>query len=290
MSAQPHGDNDSAISPEEAGGLLAQFVTSHPSLVVLTGAGVSTASGIPDYRDRNGQWKRPQPVTYQSFMGSELTRQRYWARSLVGWRTFGSARVGAAHSVLATMEHVGLVDLLITQNVDGLHHAAGSQQVVDLHGRLDTVRCMHCEVRFSRAQWQQSLETLNPQWAHLTALSAPDGDADLEAVDFSQFVIPPCPHCGSRLLKPDVVFYGESVPRERVERSLAAVRSARGVLVLGSSLMVYSGYRFVLAAQEAGVPVAAVNHGITRGDAIFGLKLVSDVGDSLRVAASILHI
>ena len=278
-----------ALNAPEAGALLAAFMEQHPGLVVLTGAGVSTASGIPDYRDLKGQWKRPQPVTFQAFMGSERTRQRYWARSLVGWRTFGQARPGAAHRALADLEHTGWIDLLVTQNVDGLHEAAGSRAVVDLHGRLDTVRCMDCEIRFSRALWQDALVDNNPGWAQRTALSAPDGDADLEAVDFSSFVIPPCPHCGKHMLKPDVVFYGESVPRERVERSMQAVQNARGVLVLGSSLMVYSGYRFVLAAQEAGIPVAAVNRGTTRGDAVFALKLDADVGETLQAAASILQ-
>ena len=278
-----------ALNVPESGALLAAFMERHPGLVVLTGAGVSTASGIPDYRDLKGQWKRPQPVTLQAFMGSEHTRQRYWARSLVGWRTFGQARPGAAHQALADLEHAGWIDLLVTQNVDGLHEAAGSNAVVDLHGRLDTVRCMDCEVRFSRAQWQNALVDRNPGWSQRTALSAPDGDADLEAVDFSSFVIPPCPHCGKQMLKPDVVFYGESVPRERVERSMQAVQNARGVLVLGSSLMVYSGYRFVLAAQESGIPVAAVNRGTTRGDAVFALKLDADVGETLQAAASILQ-
>ena len=277
------------MNPLEAGAQLAEFIADHSPLVVLTGAGVSTASGIPDYRDVNGQWKRAQPVTFQAFMGAELTRQRYWARSLVGWRTFGQARPGPAHTVLAQLERAGRVELLITQNVDGLHEAAGSSRVVDLHGRLDTVRCMGCEARFSRASWQDALVSLNPEWAQLSALSAPDGDADLEAVDFSRFVIPACPHCGVGVLKPDVVFYGELVPRARVEQCLDAIRAARGVLVLGSSLMVYSGYRFILAAQEAGLPIAAVNQGVTRGDAAFSLKLGSDLGQTLQAAASILH-
>ena len=168
------------MNPLEAGAQLAEFIAGHSPLVVLTGAGVSTASGIPDYRDVNGQWKRAQPVTFQAFMGAELTRQRYWARSLVGWRTFGQARPGPAHTVLAQLERAGRVELLITQNVDGLHEAGGSRRVVDLHGRLDTVRCMGCEARFSRASWQDALVSLNPEWAQLSALSAPDGDADLE--------------------------------------------------------------------------------------------------------------
>lgn len=274
---------------QQDAGQLARFIANHPRLLVLTGAGVSTASGIPDYRDVKGQWKRPQPVTYQAFMGSELTRQRYWARSLVGWRTFGRATPGLAHEVLAGLEGQGLIELLVTQNVDGLHGAAGSREVVDLHGRLDVVRCMDCEIRFSRGQWQDALVELNPDWSALSALSAPDGDADLEAVDFSRFVIPPCPCCGSPMLKPDVVFYGESVPRERVQRALQALTRSRAMLVLGSSLMVYSGYRFTLAARDAGIPVAAVNQGVTRADDLFALKLTGDVGRTLRVAASLLQ-
>ncbi len=279
----------SAPCPEEAGKTLAGFIAAHPRLLVLTGAGVSTASGIPDYRDLQGQWKRAQPVSYQAFMGRELTRQRYWARSLVGWRTFGRATAAPAHRVLADLERSGLVELLVTQNVDGLHEAAGSRRVVDLHGRLDAVRCMDCGARLARELWQGALIERNPAWSALSALSAPDGDADLEAVDFAQFVIPPCPSCGSRLLKPDVVFYGESVPRERVGRAMDALGRSRALLVLGSSLMVYSGYRFVLAAREAAMAVAAVNQGVTRADGAFTLKLASDVGRTLQVAASILH-
>lgn len=268
---------------------LANFMERHPRLVALTGAGVSTASGIPDYRDAQGQWKRPQPVTYQAFMGSEHTRQRYWARSLVGWRCFGQARPGVAHTVMAHLEQAGRLPLTITQNVDGLHQAAGAQSVVDLHGRLDTVRCMHCEARFSRVEWQQQLEHANPHFVHLQALSAPDGDADLEAVDFSRFLIPACPVCGAGPLKPDVVFYGESVPRARVQRSMEALAAADGLLVLGSSLMVYSGYRFALAACEQGKPVVALNLGVTRADEFLSLKFPLDVGATLQSTAALLH-
>lgn len=267
---------------------LAAFIRAHPRLFVLTGAGCSTASGIPDYRDAEGQWKRPQPVTFQAFMGEEATRQRYWARSLVGWRVMGHAQPGAAHRALARLEALGHVEMLLTQNVDGLHDAAGSRSTVDLHGRIDTVRCMHCETRMPRAALQQRLLEANPAWAHLQAETAPDGDAYLDGLDFSTFAVPACPACGQGPLKPDVVFFGENVPRERVTAAREALQRADAALVAGSSLMVYSGFRFVQAAADAGKPIAAVNQGRTRGDALFALKLQSDVGQTLAEAAALL--
>lgn len=263
---------------DEAVAALEAFVRQHPRLFVLTGAGVSTASGIPDYRDGNGAWKRPQPVTYQAFMGDAHTRQRYWARSLVGWRVMGHAQPGAAHHALAALERQGRVETLLTQNVDGLHDAAGSQRIIDLHGRIDTVRCMACERRFPRADLQQTLLERNPAWAALQARTAPDGDADLEGLDFASFDVPSCPFCATGLLKPDVVFFGESVPRERVQAARDALQRSDAVLIAGSSLMVYSGFRFVQAAADAGLPVAAVNHGRTRADGLLALKVPGDVG------------
>ncbi len=259
---------------------LAAFVARHPRLFVLTGAGCSTDSGIPDYRDLLGGWKRPQPVTYQAFVGDLATRQRYWARSLVGWRRFGSALPNAAHHALARLESQGKLALLLTQNVDGLHQAAGSRHVVDLHGRLDQVRCLACEHRLARAQFQTGLLTGNPAWATLHAADAPDGDADLEDQDFSNFVIPPCPRCGG-MLKPDVVFFGENVPRDRVEAANQALEAADAVLVVGSSLMVFSGYRFINAASKAGKPIAAVNLGHTRADALLTLKVEQPCAEAL---------
>lgn len=259
---------------------LHRFVQRHPRLLVLTGAGCSTESGIPDYRDDNGDWKRPAPVTYQAFVGDEATRQRYWARSLIGWRVMDRARPGPAHHALARLEARDHVELLLTQNVDGLHGAAGSRRVLDLHGRIDTVRCLACEARLSRGALQAELLARNPAWAALDARSAPDGDADLDGLDFSGFQVPDCPRCGG-MLKPDVVFFGENVPRPRVEQALAAVQQADALLVVGSSLMVYSGYRFVRAASEAGKPVAAVNLGRTRADELLALKVRQPTGAAL---------
>ncbi|MEG0142260.1 MAG: NAD-dependent protein deacetylase [Comamonas sp.] len=265
---------------------LKDWLHAHPRLLVIGGAGCSTEVGIPDYRDQSGQWKRPQPVTYQAFMGDVLVRQRYWARSMLGWRVMGQAQPGAAHKALALMEQQGRLELLITQNVDGLHEAAGSQHTVDLHGRIGTVLCTDCGHRFARADLQQQLLALNPAWAQLYATPAPDGDADLEGQDFSQFVVPSCPHCGTGLIKPDVVFFGETVPRDRVRTCMDAVASADAVLIAGSSLMVYSGYRFVLAAHEQGKSIVAINRGVTRADALLDFKVEADVGQTLMALAA----
>jgi len=259
---------------------LARFVDAHPRLFVLTGAGCSTGSGIPDYRDLDGGWKRRPPVTLQAFVGDAKTRSRYWARSLVGWRRFGRARPNGTHAALARLEADGRVEVLLTQNVDGLHQAAGSDNVIDLHGRLDTVRCLACEARTPRDAFQRALEALNPDWLALDALDAPDGDADLEGLDFASFRVPDCEACGG-LLKPDVVFFGENVPRERVERAEAHLAAADAMLVVGSSLMVFSGYRFARAAARAGKPIAAVNLGRTRADDVLSLKIESDCAATL---------
>ncbi len=263
---------------------LRDFIEAHPRLFVLTGAGCSTDSGIPDYRDAEGGWKRPQPVTYQAFMGERGTRQRYWARSLVGWRRFGRARPNATHLALARLERQGRVATLLTQNVDGLHQAAGQQAVIDLHGRLDEVRCMSCAQRMPRETFQRLLEQRNPAWATLDAHDAPDGDADLEGQDFSRFDIPPCPHCGG-IIKPDVVFFGESVPRERVDAAVTSLNESDAVLVVGSSLMVFSGYRFVAAAAREGKPIAAVNLGRTRADPLLSLKIEQPCAEALAFIA-----
>ena len=259
---------------------LPEFVAAHRRLFVLTGAGCSTDSGIPDYRDANGGWKRQQPVTYQAFVGEPTTRQRYWARSLVGWRRFGRAQPNATHHALARLEQQGKLTLLLTQNVDRLHQAAGSENVVDLHGRLDQVRCLACEHRVPRADFQAELVRLNPAWANLDAADAPDGDADLDGRDFSRFQVPSCPHCIG-LLKPDVVFFGENVPRERVDAGMQALHDADAMLVIGSSLMVYSGYRFAYAAARAGKPIAAVNMGHTRADPLLSLKIEQSCAQAL---------
>ena len=262
---------------------LARFIDAHPRLFVLTGAGCSTGSGIPDYRDLDGGWKRRPPVTLQAFVADAKTRRRYWARSLVGWRRFGRARPNGTHAALARLEADGRVEVLLTQNVDGLHQAAGSENVIDLHGRLDTVRCLACEARTPRDACQRALETLNPDWLALDALDAPDGDADLEGLDFASFRVPDCEACGG-MLKPDVVFFGENVPRERVLRAEAHLAAADAMLVVGSSLMVFSGYRFARSAARMGKPIAAVNLGRTRADDLLSLKVEADCGASLDAA------
>jgi NAD-dependent SIR2 family protein deacetylase len=259
---------------------LREFVERHRRLFVLTGAGCSTDSGIPDYRDEDGAWKRAQPVMFLPFMNDEYTRKRYWARSLVGWRHFRVAKPNRTHLALARLEREGRVEMLVTQNVDCLHEAAGSSNVVDLHGRLDAVRCMNCGQRVSREAFQQRLLDSNPSWARLDAREAPDGDADLERRDFAAFVVPACEYCEG-ILKPDVVFFGESVPRDRVERAMRGVQDADAMLVVGSSLMVYSGYRFAQAAAEAGKPIAAVNLGRTRADHLLALKVSHPCADAL---------
>jgi NAD-dependent SIR2 family protein deacetylase len=249
---------------------LQEFIDRHRRLFVLTGAGCSTRSGIPDYRDADGQWKRAQPVTFQAFMGQEKTRRRYWARSLVGWRRIRQAKPNDAHRALAELEARGAIELILTQNVDRLHQAAGSMRVIDLHGRIDLVRCMDCGQRSPRDKLQDDLSRLNPDWLDLDATEAPDGDADLESADFSSFVVPSC-RCGG-VLKPDVVFFGENVPRNRVDAALRHLDEADAMLIVGSSLMVYSGFRFVERAASLRKPVAAVNLGLTRADGLLTLK------------------
>ena len=251
---------------------LREFIERHSRLFILTGAGCSTESGIPDYRDADGDWKRTAPVMYQAFVGDAAIRRRYWARSLVGWRRLRAARPNDAHRALARLQQQGRVEALVTQNVDRLHQAAGSTEAIDLHGRIDTVRCMSCQRRLAREQLQGDFLRLNPAWAGLDALQGPDGDADLEGLDFSSFQVPPCAHCGG-VLKPDVVFFGESVPPDRVRTSMAHLMQADAMLVVGSSLMVYSGYRFAQAAALAGKPIAAVNLGRTRADGLLTLKV-----------------
>jgi NAD-dependent SIR2 family protein deacetylase len=251
---------------------LREFIERHSRLFVLTGAGCSTESGIPDYRDADGGWKRSAPVMFHSFMGDAAIRRRYWARSLVGWRRLRAARPNDAHRALARLQQQHRVECLLTQNVDRLHQLAGSADAIDLHGRIDLVRCMSCQVRLPREDLQAELLRLNPAWAGLDALAAPDGDADLEALDFSSFQIPPCSLCGG-VLKPDVVFFGESVPQDRVQMSMLHLRQADAMLVVGSSLMVYSGYRFAHAAATAGKPIAAVNLGSTRADQLLRFKV-----------------
>jgi NAD-dependent SIR2 family protein deacetylase len=261
-------------------GALREFVYGHEKLFVLTGAGCSTESGIPDYRDADGEWKRGRPIMLQDFLANERSRQRYWARSLLGFRRMRAARSNDAHRALAVLESQGRVTQLVTQNVDGLHQAAGSRNVVDLHGRIDVVRCMTCYAQVAREKVQAELVERNRTFASLDAIEAPDGDAALDGIDFAAFNVPACGACGG-LLKPDVVFFGEPVPTERVERAFAALAAADAMLVVGSSLMVFSGYRFAQAAAQAGKPIAAVNLGRTRADDLLTLKVAERCADAL---------
>lgn len=256
---------------------LRNFIERHPRLAVLTGAGVSTDSGIPDYRDAAGAWKCAPPMQHQQFMTSHAARQRYWARALVGFRALHRARPGDAHRALARLEDAGIVHGIITQNVDGLHQKAGSRRVIDLHGRAEQVRCMSCGALRMRHDLHAELAECNPDWSSMEADMRPDGDAAIEA-DFSAFKVPGCRRCDQGIWKPDVVFFGDSVPRQRVVRSQAMVDEADALLVVGSSLMVYSGYRFARQAAGAGKPIACLNLGRTRADALYALKLEVPVG------------
>lgn len=269
-----------AVSPVADVERLRAWLAGRSRVAVITGAGVSTGSGIPDYRDGDGNWKRSPPVQYRDFVESEAVRKRYWARSFAGWPMFAAARPSSAHEALARLERAGRVAEVVTQNVDRLHQRAGSRNVIDLHGRLDVVRCLANGHSFEREAFQSRLREENPGWDASTARIAPDGDADLEGVDFGAFVVPACEVCGG-VLKPDVVFYGESVPREVGLAAIAAIEAADGVLVAGSSLMVWSSFRLVRAAVQRGVPVVAVNRGRTRADDLFAFKLEGECGEIL---------
>jgi len=264
---------------------LSRFIERHERLFVLTGAGVSVASGIPGYRDLKGEWIRAQPIQWQAFRDSEHARRRYWARSMVGWPMLARAHPNAAHRALAQLGAAGRIARLVTQNVDGLHQRAGSTDVVELHGSIDEVRCLDCGGRHGRAAIQTLLLRDNPTLADASAAVSADGDAHLEWGALDDFRVPACPHCGG-LLKPDVVFFGENVPRDRVSLAAQALEAADAMLVVGSSLMVFSGYRFCLWAASAGTPIAAVNIGQTRADSLFSLKVEAPCGDALAAVAA----
>jgi len=237
------------------------WIARHRRVFVLTGAGCSTGSGIPDYRDDRGEWKRRPPVLIQALRSDEAVYQRYWARAYAGWPRFISAVPSAAHIAFAAWESTGTLHQLVTQNVDGLHQRAGSRAVIDLHGRLDVVVCLSCGARSERSALQASIALENPHWL-AEAVSAPDGDADIAGALIGSFVPPRCARCGG-LLKPDVVFFGENVPVARYEKAREALAGADALLIAGSSLMVYSGFRFVRLAHEAGLSIAIVNRGRT---------------------------
>ncbi|MFI6650405.1 NAD-dependent protein deacetylase [Streptomyces sp. NPDC050529] len=258
-------------------------------VLVLSGAGISTESGIPDYRGEGGSLSRHTPMTYQDFTGSAQARRRYWARSHLGWRTFGRARPNAGHRAVAAFERHGLLAGVITQNVDGLHQAAGSKDVVELHGSLDRVVCLSCNAFSSRRELARRLEEANAGFDPVAAAINPDGDADLTDEQVGDFRVVSCSVCGG-VLKPDVVFFGEAVPPPRVEHCRELVHEAATLLVLGSSLTVMSGLRFVRQAAQAGKAVLIVNRDLTRGDRHAVTRIALPLGTALTTVAGQLGI
>jgi len=267
--------------------MLAAFLARHPHTLVLTGAGLSTASGIPDYRDRDGVRRGRQPIQGPEFRKIEAVRRRYWGRSMVGWPTLAKARPNAGHAALAALEGMGRIGPVLTQNVDGLHQQAGTRTLLELHGNIHQVRCLDCHAGMARALVQGMLEAANPHLAGAMAVPLPDGDAQVEPESLGEFTLPVCPHCGGTLM-PDVVFFGDNVPPARTAQALAMMEAAEALLVVGSSLMVFSGFRFCRMAAEAGKPIAAVNLGRTRADHLISMKIEDSAEQLLPQVARLL--
>jgi NAD-dependent deacetylase sirtuin 4 len=257
-------------------------------VVGLVGAGCSTGSGIPDYRGPETRRRARNPIQIQAFLGDDAGRQRYWARAVVGWPRFRASRPNAAHAALAALEHAGVLRGLITQNVDRLHHAAGSRRVVELHGALHEVVCLQCGGLETRDALQERLLALNPGWDGATVEAAPDGDAELPAARIEGFVVAGCLRCGG-VLKPKVVFFGENVPADVTADAWSLFAEGEVLLVVGSSLTVFSGYRFVRRAAQQGVPVAVVNLGPTRGDPLVQVRVDDRVEAVLPALAAALR-
>ena len=274
--------NSAAVIPAES---LVEFIQSHASIFVLTGAGVSTASGLPNYRDEAGNWMHQKPMEYRDFIQQRASRQRYWARSAVAWQRFVQARPNPAHHALVRLQSLMKVSRLVTQNVDRLHQRAGSRDVIDLHGNLEKIVCLDCGGKASRDRFQHRLLASNPGLARLSAQPLPDGDALIDNFDPDQMRVPGCETCDGRL-KPDVVFFGESVPADRVRECFDALKGSDAMLVVGSSLMVYSGLRFVRQAFQQKLPILAINRGLTRADELFDCKIEADCADTLNDALS----
>ena len=255
---------------------LVQFHREHRPLCVITGAGCSTNSGIFDYRDAEGNWKRPQPVLLDDFLNSASARRRYWARSMLGWPLFSRASPNIAHVALRRLEEHGFVGDLITQNVDDLHEAAGQRNVIALHGSLRTVTCVACRRRVDRKDIQARVEAANPQF--VSAAVMPDaGGEGYYSIDVDEtFTVPHCEACGG-VLKPDVVFFGDNVSLNVKRSANEAIRQSKGVLVVGSSLMVYSSFRLVKLAHARGIPIAILGYGATRGDELASLTIRGEI-------------
>lgn len=266
---------------------LTRFIADARRLVVLTGAGCSTESGIPDYRSPGGAWTRHKPIYFSAFVRSAEVRRFYWARSFRGWPRFSAARPNRAHAALARLEERGGVHQLITQNVDDLHQEAGSRAVVQLHGRNRIVVCLECGAESPRGTMQERLAEMNHEtaarWERLhpdEADFAPDGDAEIASDVLADFRVPACIRCDGPL-KPAVVFFGESVPREKVDYAMRRVDESDALLVVGSSLTVWSGYRFAKRASERAIPIAIVNIGPTRADDLATIKIEETCGEVL---------
>lgn len=279
-SAPRHTPRVSTVDTDTALDGLAAMIDAAPGALVLSGAGISTESGIPDYRGPNGE-RRVTPMQYRDFVGSSEARQRYWARAFVGWRNFSGAAPNDGHLAVARLQRAGHLGAIVTQNVDELHQAAGAQDVIDLHGTLSQVVCLSCGDRSSRWDLDERMAADNPTFSAQTGEIRPDGDVTLEEVEVAGFVVPRCLVCDADTLKPDVVFFGESVPKDRVERSFALTDEAPALIVLGSSLVVFSGYRFVRRAAQNGTPVAIVTLSPTRGDDAASVVLNAPLGPTL---------
>ena len=274
--------DESAPAAEENLAYIAEILAER-EIAVLTGAGLSTESGIPDYRGATGSLRRHTPMTYQDFVASAAGRQRYWARSHLGWRTITGARPNVGHYAVAALQAAGHVSGVITQNVDGLHRAAGSADAIELHGGLDRVICLSCGALSTREELDRRLHEANPGFQDRIAGARlnPDGDVELDDSLVAGFRIVSCEACGTGILKPDVVFFGENVPKPRVQECYELIDRSRGLLVLGSSLTVMSGLRFVRYTAKAYLPVAIINQGETRGDAQAAVRADLPLGPAL---------
>ena len=266
---------------------LRDFVLEHPRLLALTGAGISQDSGIPTYRDEVGVWKSNKPIQHGEFIRDHATRQRYWARSYKGWPNVAAAAPNLAHEALSRLEQLGYLKSLVTQNIDRLHQKAGHRKVIDLHGRLDQVVCMDCGDIMTRAEVQEWLASNNSHLDQVQVTPGPDGDAQIDGSDLSNIQVPSCFHCRG-LLKPNVVFYGSSVNKEVVNYVYEQLSECDALLVVGSSLMVYSSYRFCKFAAENEIPIACINQGLTRADELLHLKVMADCGATLEQLAKTL--
>lgn len=259
---------------------LCLLLSRHPGFCVLTGAGCSTASGLPAYRNLDGDWQHERPMEHQDFIASELMQKIYWSRSQHGWPNFHKARPNQTHALLTELQHRGFVRQIITQNVDGLHQASGSDSVIELHGRLDQVICLDCSATFSRQAFQTRLASVNPLSGISESAVRPDGDVDLAVNRLSGYSIPRCERCEGTL-KPDVVFFGGVLDPQIAADAQSAVENSPGLMVVGSSLMVYSGFRLVKRALTLEKPVVIINRGTTRADDLHVMKIDHESGQVL---------